>query len=309
MGRECEINIDDCQDNPCQNGGTCIDKVNEFKCQCVAGFVGPLCQERVDICVTKPCANGGTCIQQTNDYKCNCPPGFTGKDCSFPEDRCHSKPCKNGGTCFNTRRGFKCQCLQGFIGLHCDETVSNAAPSARLSSDSNLSTEHVVVIATISTFVPLLAFIAAGVIVCLKQRRKREKAREDEEARLQNEQNTAHSSFVKRGAAISSDAHMIKNSWGKCTNNVLSSNLSSPDDCSVSNISVTDTDIFPKPVQQVIDGRPVYSLQRTRSQKQLNTELGPRASALLTAKLHEPDYEYIKRMSVMSNTSSICGTR
>jgi len=27
-GTECENNIDDCDPNPCQNGGTCIDEVN-----------------------------------------------------------------------------------------------------------------------------------------------------------------------------------------------------------------------------------------------------------------------------------------
>lgn len=307
-GAKCEINIDDCANNPCQNGGICVDEVNEFRCLCVPGFIGPLCQNRVDYCLTKPCANGGTCLQLINDYKCKCPPGFTGKDCSYEVDECLANPCQHGGTCVKLVHGFECQCTMGFMGRLCEEGASSAAPSARVSSESNLTTEHVVVIATISTFVPLLVLVAVGVIICLKQRRKREKSRADEEARLQNEQNTAHSSFAKRGAAMSSDAHMIKNSWGKCTNNVLSSNLSSPDDCSISNISVADSDVFPKSVHQVIDGRPVYSLQRTRSQKQLNTEPGPRAQMLLSAKLHEPDYEHIKRMSVMSNTSAVCGT-
>lgn len=352
-GERCETNIDDCQDNPCRNGGTCIDKINEFHCQCVPGFVGPLCLTRVDYCLAKPCANGGTCIKLTNDYKCKCAPGFTDKDCSVEIDECQSHPCQNGGTCVNRVHGFECNCPKGymgrsceeltsviktvgecksnpcqhggscvnkiygfechcqsgFVGRTCEEVASSASPSARISSESRLTTEHVVVIATISTFVPLLALIAVGVIICLKQRRKREKARADEEARLQNEQNTAHSSFAKRGVAISSDAHMIKNSWGKCTNNVLSSTVPSPDDCSVSNVSVGDGDCFAKPVHQVIDGRSVYTLQRTRSQKQLNTEHGPRASILLAAKLHEPEYEHIKRLSVMSNSSAVCGAR
>ncbi|XP_018330365.1 neurogenic locus protein delta [Agrilus planipennis] len=312
-GKRCETNIDDCLGNPCLNGGTCVDKVNEFRCQCVPGFVGPLCQTRVDYCLAKPCANGGTCIKLTNDYKCKCAPGFAGKDCSEQIDECQSRPCQNGGSCVNRVHGFECQCTTNFMGRTCDESVTSAAPSARVSSDSNLTTEHVVVIATISTFVPLLVLIAVGVIICLKQRRKREKARADEEARLQNEQNTAHSSFSKRGSNIVTDTHIIKNSWGKCTNNVVSaSNLPSPDDCSVSNVSVSESDCFSKPLHhQIIDGRPVYTLQRSRSQKQLNTEHGPRtaaASVLLAAKLqHEPEYEHIKRMSVMSNSSAVCG--
>lgn len=308
-GEACESNIDDCQGNPCQNGGTCLDKVNEFRCQCVPGYVGPLCQNKVDYCLTKPCANGGTCIQLTNDYKCRCASGFTGKDCSAEIDDCQSYPCRHGGTCINRIHGFVCHCLPGFAGRNCDEVASSAAPSARVSSESNLTTEHVVVIATISTFVPLVVLVAVGVIVCLKQRRKQEKARADEEARIQNEQNSANSSFVKRGAQA--DTHMIKNSWGKCTNNVINSSMSSPDDCSMSNIGigVADSDTFPKSVHQVIDGRLVYSLQRTRSQKQLNIEPGSRASALLVGKLPEPDYERIKRLSVMSSTSAVCGSR
>ena len=26
--------IDECASSPCQNGGTCIDEVNSFKCEC-----------------------------------------------------------------------------------------------------------------------------------------------------------------------------------------------------------------------------------------------------------------------------------
>ncbi len=31
-GSHCEIDIDECQSNPCANGGTCYDKPNGFKC-------------------------------------------------------------------------------------------------------------------------------------------------------------------------------------------------------------------------------------------------------------------------------------
>ncbi|XP_022915301.1 neurogenic locus protein delta [Onthophagus taurus] len=311
VGKYCEVNYDDCVGNPCLNGGTCIDMTNEFQCKCVPGFVGNLCDKRVDYCLAKPCANGGTCLQLTNDYQCNCAPRFSGKDCSVEVDECSGNVCQNGGSCVNRAHSFECLCAPGFSGKVCDESASSVAPSARVSSESNFTTEHVVVIATISTFVPLLVLVAVGVIICMKHRRKREKAKEDEEARLQNAQNTASSSFAKRGAAMSADAHMIKNTWGKCTNNVHSSNLTSLDDCSVSNVSVSEGDAFPK-TSQVIDGRPVYSLQRTRSQKQLNTEPLVQCrnpSTHLAAKLQEPDYEHIKRLSVMSNTSSaVCGS-
>ena len=35
--------IDDCADQPCQNGATCIDAVNNYTCNCVAGYTGKNC--------------------------------------------------------------------------------------------------------------------------------------------------------------------------------------------------------------------------------------------------------------------------
>ncbi|EDW83808.1 uncharacterized protein Dwil_GK13480 [Drosophila willistoni] len=120
-GAKCEINIDDCQGHKCQNGGTCIDLVNQYRCQCVAGFHGPRCSNKVDLCLTKPCANGGSCTNLNNDYQCTCRPGFTGKDCSIDIDECGSLPCHNGGTCMNRVNSFECVCANGYRGKQCDE--------------------------------------------------------------------------------------------------------------------------------------------------------------------------------------------
>lgn len=35
--------INDCKLNPCQNGGTCVDKVNAFECICKEGWEGDTC--------------------------------------------------------------------------------------------------------------------------------------------------------------------------------------------------------------------------------------------------------------------------
>ena len=37
------LDVDDCADNPCKNGGTCTDKINSYTCDCVDGFTGPNC--------------------------------------------------------------------------------------------------------------------------------------------------------------------------------------------------------------------------------------------------------------------------
>lgn len=39
-----ELDINECASTPCQNGGTCVDKVNGFSCKCVAGFTGENCE-------------------------------------------------------------------------------------------------------------------------------------------------------------------------------------------------------------------------------------------------------------------------
>ncbi len=36
--------IDECISDPCQNGGTCIDAANGFRCNCAPGYTGPSCQ-------------------------------------------------------------------------------------------------------------------------------------------------------------------------------------------------------------------------------------------------------------------------
>ena len=35
--------IDDCAVQPCQNGGNCTDAVNNYTCNCVAGYSGKNC--------------------------------------------------------------------------------------------------------------------------------------------------------------------------------------------------------------------------------------------------------------------------
>ncbi|KAI8486345.1 hypothetical protein Bbelb_358440 [Branchiostoma belcheri] len=40
-------NNDDCQSNPCQNGGTCVDGLDSYSCNCTDRFSGDICEERV----------------------------------------------------------------------------------------------------------------------------------------------------------------------------------------------------------------------------------------------------------------------
>jgi Notch-like protein len=37
--------VDNCDPNPCQNGGSCTDGVNTHTCDCVEGFTGDNCED------------------------------------------------------------------------------------------------------------------------------------------------------------------------------------------------------------------------------------------------------------------------
>ena len=40
LGKTCEINVNECMSNPCQNNATCVDDVNGYVCECLHGFRG-----------------------------------------------------------------------------------------------------------------------------------------------------------------------------------------------------------------------------------------------------------------------------
>ena len=43
-GFRSHLETDECQSNPCQNGGTCVDGVYSFTCSCPSSFAGPRCE-------------------------------------------------------------------------------------------------------------------------------------------------------------------------------------------------------------------------------------------------------------------------
>ncbi|XP_045188010.2 fibropellin-3-like [Mercenaria mercenaria] len=71
----------ECDPNPCQNGGVCEDRVNQYTCNCASGWRGKNCERDVNECRSNPCQNGSTCINEQNDFSCDCPDGWSGKQC------------------------------------------------------------------------------------------------------------------------------------------------------------------------------------------------------------------------------------
>ena len=120
-GKNCEINIDDCNPDPCKNGAACLDGVNDYTCECHPGWSGKDCEINIDDCETNPCRNDATCTDQVNDYVCSCKIGFTGKNCETNVDDCAGSPCKNGGTCHDDVNAYHCECHGDWKGSNCEE--------------------------------------------------------------------------------------------------------------------------------------------------------------------------------------------
>ncbi|KAF6302206.1 von Willebrand factor D and EGF domains [Rhinolophus ferrumequinum] len=87
-----------------------------YLCVCLAGFQGSLCEVNVTECQSNPCGLG-RCISELHSYSCDCPPELKGKHCQEDVDECVSRPCFPGVECLNTFASYHCgSCPKGFYG-------------------------------------------------------------------------------------------------------------------------------------------------------------------------------------------------
>ncbi|MGB0592077.1 MAG: PKD domain-containing protein, partial [Myxococcota bacterium] len=135
-GSGCTVNIDDCADSPCLNGGTCTDGVASFTCACAAGFEGETCDVNIDECADSPCLNGGTCTDGVASFTCECAVGFEGETCDVDIDDCADSPCLNGGSCTDGVASFTCACADGYTGATCEVDIDDCADDPCLNGGS-----------------------------------------------------------------------------------------------------------------------------------------------------------------------------
>ena len=60
--------MDECEPNQCIHG-SCQDLVADFQCECDFGYEGRLCEINIDDCENDKCQNGGYCVDLLGDYQ------------------------------------------------------------------------------------------------------------------------------------------------------------------------------------------------------------------------------------------------
>nr|CAC20782.1 fibrosurfin [Paracentrotus lividus] len=123
-GTNCMDDINECDSDPCQNGGSCMEGVDSFTCICAAGYTGTFCPDDINECASGPCQNGGICDNGLAMYTCDCQPGYTGINCEMNIDECASSPCEKGGTCNDRINEYLCDCLPGYAGDQCQIDIN-----------------------------------------------------------------------------------------------------------------------------------------------------------------------------------------
>ncbi|XP_041417672.1 cadherin EGF LAG seven-pass G-type receptor 3 isoform X1 [Xenopus laevis] len=111
-----------------------IHPITGLRCRCPQGFTGDYCEIEINLCYSNPCQNGGVCARREGGYTCICHERFTGDNCEVDSGsgRCVPGVCRNGGTCVSLAEGgFTCQCPSGgFEKPFCELSTRSFPPKS-----------------------------------------------------------------------------------------------------------------------------------------------------------------------------------
>ena len=116
-------NLDPCGDCPI-NATSCERQTDgSVVCVCPAGYDGTNCEIYIGFCHSDPCLNGGTCMEIINNFTCSCTPPLTGRLCEVDLiNECDPNPCING-TCADLINSYTCTCFEGFTDNNCSTNI------------------------------------------------------------------------------------------------------------------------------------------------------------------------------------------
>ena len=127
------LDIDECQSQPCQNGGACVDVIDSYICNCLPDFTGPNC-EIGNIVYDRKIENRVSVININGFYVFISSIAISNIDIiSFyfidfvilltlqflDTHLCRSDPCQHGGTCIDGENSYTCTCVPRYTGANC----------------------------------------------------------------------------------------------------------------------------------------------------------------------------------------------
>ncbi|XP_036069158.1 latent-transforming growth factor beta-binding protein 2-like isoform X2 [Oryzias melastigma] len=116
------IDVNECDENPCEGKGRCINSHGSYSCQCHSGYSQVItqnrkfCQDINECSMPNKCQNG-KCVNTEGSYTCECNSGFAKSWRGQCEDvdECKDPSSCPSGICINTLGSFQCQaCSPGF---------------------------------------------------------------------------------------------------------------------------------------------------------------------------------------------------